>query len=432
MKKTVAFYTLGCKLNFSETSAVARLFEEKKFTKVNFDANPNVVVINTCSVTANADKKCKKIVQEAQKNVFKPFIIIIGCYAQLKPETIAKINGVDVVLGTHEKFKLFDIISQFEKKNTSTSIYVSEIKAENHFYNAYSSGDRTRTFLKIQDGCNYHCTFCTIPLARGKSRSSTIENILLQVQKIIKLGAKEIVLTGVNTGDYGIINGKRITNFFTLIQKLNTITNIPRIRISSIEPNLLHDEIITFVAENTKFVPHFHIPLQSGSDNILKKMRRRYLTSLYFDKVTKIIQKMPNACIGADVIVGFPGETKSEFLATYQLLQELPIAYLHVFPYSERQNTVAQSMPHSIDQKEKNTRAQQLRTLSAKKLRHFYTKHIGSIQEVLFEKENENGTMKGFTANYIRVKSPYIEKKINTIQQVALKAIDYDGLMLVS
>ncbi len=430
--KKVAFYTLGCKLNFSETSAIAQLFKKKKFEKVDFYDQPDVVVINTCSVTENADKKCSKVVKEAQSNAKKiPFIIVMGCYAQLKPDSIAQIKGVDVILGTHEKFKLFDIIDQFDQKNQQTSIHVSAIKSKNYFHNAYSYDDRTRTFLKIQDGCNYQCSFCTIPLARGKSRSNTIENILKQIQKIIQKNIHEIVLTGVNTGDFGIIDGKRSTNFLTLIQKISTIRNMPRVRISSVEPNLLKDEIITIVAQNENFVPHFHIPLQSGSDPILKMMRRRYNTSLYEEKIQKIIQKMPNACIGADVMVGFPGETQEHFLATYHFINRLPIAYLHVFPYSERTDTVAEKFSNSVDKKDRISRAQQLRTLSEKKLRQFYTQNIGSKQNVLFEHNDENNFMKGFTENYIRVKAPYIKSHLNTIQSVTLQAIDQDGLMTI-
>ncbi len=428
--KKVAFHTLGCKLNFSETSAISRLFQDKGFQKVSFEEQPDIFVINTCSVTDHTDKKCHKIVREALKISSKAFIIIIGCYAQLKPQNIAKIPGVDVVLGAAEKFKLLDLITSFEKKPTP-QVHVTTIQEAIKFHHAHSIGDRTRTFLKIQDGCNYRCTFCTIPLARGKSRSDTIENIVQQAKKIAHTEVKEIVLTGVNTGDYGIIDGHRATNFFNLIQALDQVEGIARFRISSIEPNLLHNDIITFVAKSKRFVPHFHIPLQSGSDKILKRMQRRYQKTLYAERIATIKALMPQCCIGVDVIVGFPGETEADFLATYGFLNTLDVAYLHVFPYSERPNTPAVDLADSVPYQMRSQRANRLRILSEKKQRHFYEKNLGHMATVLFEKQEKDGFIRGFTENYIRVATPYDASLSNTLNKVLLKSIRADGLVAV-
>lgn len=428
--KKVAFYTLGCKLNFSETSAISRLFEERGFCKVDFHDYPNVFVINTCSVTDKADKKCQKIVKEALQISPDAFIIVIGCYAQLKPQTIAQIPGVDAVLGTSEKFKLLDLITSFEKREKA-AIHAKAVKEANTFTPSYSLGDRTRTFLKVQDGCNYHCSFCTIPLARGKSRSATLASIVQQAQEVAQKGIKEIVLTGVNIGDYGIIDNRRSTDFWALVQALDQVVGIQRFRISSIEPNLLNDSIIHFVAQSERFVPHFHIPLQSGSNKILKRMRRRYERALYADRVSAIKARMPQCGIGADVIVGFPGETEADFLATYHFLNELPIAYLHVFPYSERSNTHAISLAGVVPQEARARRAQMLRILSEKKLRRFYEDNLGSVATVLFEQENTGGMIAGFTENYIRVTTPYEARLANSLQAVYLQSMNAAGLVTI-
>lgn len=424
--KKVAFYTLGCKLNFSETSSISRMFEDKGYKKVEFTDTPDIFIINTCSVTENADKKCKKIVREARKISCNAYVAIIGCYAQLKPKEISEIPGVDAVLGAAEKFQLIDLLDGFVRPE-QPKVLASEIEAATSFNNAFSINDRTRTFLKVQDGCDYSCTFCTIPLARGNSRSNTIENIVKQAEEIVDSGVKEIVLTGVNTGDFGIRNGKREDRFIDLAQELDKINGLERIRISSIEPNLLTDEIIEFVAESNKFVPHFHIPLQSGSDNILKAMKRRYLSDLYVSRVNKIKSLMPHCCIGVDVIVGFPGETEEEFLKTYNFLNELDISYLHVFTYSERANTPAAEMDNVVPMKERNKRSKMLRSLSEKKRRYFYEQHLGTTQEVLFEDDVENGMMHGFTKNYIRVAVKYDPVLINEIKPLVLKEIDHNG-----
>ena len=426
--KKVAFHTLGCKLNFAETSSVGRVFEERGFQKVDLQDRPHIFVINTCSVTDNADKKCQKIVKEALHASPDTFIIVMGCYAQLKPQEIAQIPGVDAVLGASEKFQLLDLITSFEKR-AATEVHVQPIKATHTFSPSYSIGDRTRTFLKVQDGCNYHCTFCTIPLARGKSRSATIESVVQQAQEVAQKGIQEVVLTGVNIGDYGIVEGRRKTNFLALIQALDQVTNIQRFRISSIEPNLLDDAIINFVAQSQRFVPHFHIPLQSGSDKILRLMRRRYQRALYTSRIAAIKSLMPQCCIGVDVIVGFPGETEADFLDTYHFLNELPVTYLHVFPYSERENTPATHLAGVVPQQERRRRAKMLRILSEKKLRHFYEDHLGSTAMVLFEQENVAGMMQGFTDNYIRVTVPYEARWTNTLQEVMLREINAAGLV---
>jgi threonylcarbamoyladenosine tRNA methylthiotransferase MtaB len=432
MNKKVAFYTLGCKLNFSETSTISRLFTERGFQKVDFQDAADIYIINTCSVTDNADKKCRKVVKEALKHSPDAFVAIVGCYAQLKPQEISEIPGVDAVLGAAEKFQLVDLLGTFEKKDKS-AIFHSPVSTANTFHNSYSFGDRTRTFLKVQDGCDYSCTFCTIPQARGKSRSDTVENVLRSANEIAESGVKEIVLTGVNLGDFGIQEDKgRLETFYQLAKALDeNVAGIERFRISSIEPNLLTDEIITLVANSKKFMPHFHIPLQSGSDKILKLMRRRYLRQVYTDRVASIKTQMPHCCIGVDVIVGFPGETEADFLETYNFLNELDISYLHVFPYSERDNTLAENMPGVVPQKERNRRADMLRILSEKKKRFFYEQHIGLETNVLFEADITDGLMEGFTENYIRIAVKYDPILVNETKRVKLTGLNAQGLMEV-
>lgn len=424
--KKVAFYTLGCKLNYSETSSISRMFEQKGYLKVDFDQTPDIFIINTCSVTENADKKCKKIVKEAKKISPNGYVAIIGCYAQLKPQEIAQIPGVDAVLGAAEKFRLIELLDGFAKEQ-ETKVLASEIHEATVFNNAFSIHDRTRTFLKVQDGCNYGCAFCTIPLARGKSRSDTISNILETAREIALTDVKEIVLTGVNIGDFGIHDGKRKENFEDLVRALDEIEGINRFRISSIEPNLLTNEIISFVAQSKRFVPHFHIPLQSGSNEILRKMGRRYLRELYVDRVNKIKTLMPHCCIGVDVIVGFPGETDDLFLETYNFLNELDISYLHVFTYSERANTRAVDMEGVVPTKKRNERSKMLRILSEKKKRRFYDENLGQTFTVLFEEDVENGKMHGFTENYIRIAAKYDPILINELKLVTLWEINQSG-----
>ncbi|MDO9553146.1 MULTISPECIES: tRNA (N(6)-L-threonylcarbamoyladenosine(37)-C(2))-methylthiotransferase MtaB [Rhodonellum] len=424
--KKVAFYTLGCKLNYSETSSISRMFEQKGYLKVDFDQNPDIFIINTCSVTENADKKCKKIVKEAKKISPNGYVAIIGCYAQLKPQEIAQIPGVDAVLGAAEKFRLIELLDGFAKEQ-ETKVLTSEIQEATTFNNAFSINDRTRTFLKVQDGCNYGCAFCTIPLARGKSRSDTISNILETAREIALTDVKEIVLTGVNIGDFGIHDGRRKENFEDLVRALDEIEGINRFRISSIEPNLLTNEIIKFVAQSKRFVPHFHIPLQSGSNEILRKMGRRYLRELYVDRVNKIKTLMPHCCIGVDVIVGFPGETDELFLETYNFLNELDISYLHVFTYSERANTRAVDMEGIVPIKKRNERSKMLRILSEKKKRKFYDENLGQTYTVLFEEDIENGKMHGFTENYIRIAAKYDPILINELKLVTLWEINPSG-----
>ncbi len=421
--RKVAFYTLGCKLNFSETSTIARQFEERGYERVDFSEKADIFVINTCSVTENADKKCKQVVKQAKKTSPNSFVIIIGCYAQLKPQEIATIKGVDAVLGAAEKFRLFEVLNDFEQKDT-VQLCASEISQATDFNTAYSYGDRTRTFLKVQDGCDYNCAFCTIPLARGNSRSDTIENIVKAAKEIAATNVKEIVLTGVNTGDYGLINNKRVYTFFELIQQLDKIEGIDRFRISSIEPNLLTDEIIEFVAKSKKFVPHFHIPLQSGSDEILRFMRRRYKTSLYRERIEKIKNLMPDACIGVDVIVGFPNESDEHFMQTYNFLHSLDISYLHVFTYSERQNTKAAEMGNAVPKKIRAERSKMLHNLSDKKRRYFYETQLGKTKTVLWENEVKEDKIFGFTENYVRVNQAYNVSLPNTLQEVELKEFD--------
>ena len=431
MKKKVAFYTLGCKLNFSETSTIARDFANEGFERVDFTERADMYVINTCSVTDNADKKFKTIVKQAQKINEEAFIAAVGCYAQLKPEELADVDGVDLVLGATEKFKITDYINDLTKNNHG-EIHSCEIADADFYVGSYAIGDRTRAFLKVQDGCDYKCTYCTIPLARGISRSDSLENVLKNAADISAQGIKEIVLTGVNIGDYGkgeFGNKKHEHTFLELVQALDQVNGIHRLRISSIEPNLLKNETIEFVAQSKTFVPHFHIPLQSGSDELLKLMKRRYLTSLYQDRVQKIKAVMPNCCIGVDVIVGFPGETEEHFLETYHFLNDLDISYLHVFTYSERDNTPAATMHGVVPKKVRNKRSKMLRGLSAKKRRAFYESQIGNEQTVLFEGENKEGYIHGFTENYVKVKSPWNPELVNTLRLVRLKEIDTDGLV---
>lgn len=424
--KKVAFYTLGCKLNYSETSTISRMFEAKGYQKVEFEQNPDIFIINTCSVTDNADKKCKKIVKEAKKISPNSYVTIIGCYAQLKPQEISEIEGVDAVLGAAEKFRLLELLDGFAKTQ-ETKVLASEIQEANIFNNAFSIHDRTRTFLKVQDGCNYGCAFCTIPLARGKSRSDSIENILKSAREIAQTEVKEVVLTGVNIGDFGIREGKRQERFSDLVFALDEVEGIERFRISSIEPNLLTNEVIEFVSRSKRFVPHFHIPLQSGSNTILRAMGRRYLRELYEDRVDKIKTLMPHCCIGVDVIVGFPGETDELFLETYNFLNELDISYLHVFTYSERANTRAVEMDGVVPIKKRNERSKMLRILSEKKRRKFYEENLGKTFTVLFEEDVEEGKMHGFTENYIRVAAKYDPLLVNELKTVTLTSINEKG-----
>ena len=426
MNRKVAFYTLGCKLNYSETSSIGRLFNQAGYSTVDFTEAPDVFVINTCSVTENADKKCKKVVKEALKISPNAYITIVGCYAQLKPKEIAEIPGVDMVLGAAEKFQIVDHITDLTK-NPKALVYNQPVTEANEFVSAYSFGDRTRTFLKVQDGCDYSCTFCTIPLARGASRSDTIENAVKQANDIAASGVKEIVLTGVNLGDFGIRDGKREDKFFDLVKALDKVEGIDRIRISSIEPNLLTDEIIEFVATSKRFVPHFHIPLQSGSDKILGLMRRRYKRALYADRVAKIKQLMPNCCIGVDVIVGFPGETREDFIDTYNFLNELNVSYLHVFTYSERENTLASEMTGSVPGSTRTERSKMLHILSDKKRRAFYETQLNRTDEVLFEGDIKDGFMHGFTRNYVKVRTKYDPVLVNELKTVYLTNISPNG-----
>ncbi len=427
--KKVAFYTLGCKLNFAESSSIARSLEPMGFTRVDFQDSPNLFVINTCSVTEQADKKCKKVVREAKKINPASTVVIMGCYAQLKPEEISNIPGVDLVLGANEKFQLPDLLPPYLiKKNTNLpKLLASEIRYDLDYHASYSVNDRTRTFLKVQDGCDYPCSYCTIPLARGQSRSDSVESVLALIEEIALKGIKEIVLTGVNIGDFGIQQGKREETFFDLIKAIELKSSINRFRISSIEPNLITPEIITFLASSKSFVPHFHIPLQSGSNTVLRLMKRRYQRELYVNRVALIKSLMPNASIGVDVIVGHPGETHELFLETYQFLQELDISYLHVFPYSERANTFATEIFPKIDGSQKSERSKMLHILSDKKRHAFYESQIGKKGEVLFEESNENGYMEGFSENYVRFKSAYDPLLINTIQSVRYKSITENG-----
>jgi len=423
---TVAYHTLGCKLNFSETSTIAKQLTDKGFGRVSFDSGADVYVINTCSVTDHADKKCRNIVRRALGINPEAFIAVIGCYAQLKPKEISEIEGVDVVLGANEKFNVESYLGRLEKK-TQGEFHVQAIKETRDFVPSFSEGDRTRCFLKVQDGCNYFCSFCTIPLARGKSRSSTISKTIIEAKKAALTSAKEIVLTGVNIGDFGRENQE---SFIDLIKELDLIKEIERIRISSIEPNLLSNEIIDFCTNSNLFMPHFHIPLQSGSDQILSSMRRRYKTDLYRSRIERITSSRPETSIGVDVIVGFPGETDEEFQKTYDFLHGLPISYLHVFSYSERPNTTAVRKTGIVPKKVRSERSKMLRILSAKKQRSFYQRFTGEVKSVLFESENHDGYIQGFTDNYLKVKVPFDQKLTNTIQKVELSDLNADCIFM--
>ncbi len=426
MNIKVAFYTLGCKLNYSESSGIGRLFTNAGYQNVAFTDVPDVFVINTCSVTENADKKCKKIVKEALKISPAAYVVVVGCYAQLKPVEIAEIPGVDMVLGAAEKFQIVDHITDLTKQPKAL-IYNQPVSEAKQFVSSYSFGDRTRTFLKVQDGCDYSCSFCTIPLARGSSRSDTIANVVKQAQVIASSGVKEIVLTGVNLGDFGLENGERINRFIDLVKALDEVRGIDRFRISSIEPNLLTDELIAFVATSERFVPHFHIPLQSGCNKILSLMRRRYKRELYANRVARIKQLMPDCCIGVDVIVGFPGETREDFINTYNFLNGLDISYLHVFTYSEREHTPAAKMVGIVPGSARAERSKMLHILSDKKRRAFYTSQIGCDAEVLFEGDIKDGFMHGFTRNYVKVKAKYDPVLVNELRTVTLSAVADDG-----
>lgn len=436
MSKKVAFYTLGCKLNFSETSTIARSFKNDGFKSVDFEEKADVYVINTCSVTDNADKRFKTIVKQAQKVNPDAFVAAVGCYAQLKPEELADVNGVDLVLGATEKFNITayvnELLDEPNRVKGEAQIHSCEIDEADFYVGSYSIGDRTRAFLKVQDGCDYKCTYCTIPLARGISRSDTLQNVLKNAKEISEQNIKEIVLTGVNIGDYGkgeFGNKKHEHTFLELVMALDEVEGIERLRISSIEPNLLKNETINFVAQSRTFVPHFHIPLQSGSNQLLKLMRRRYLRELYQERVAAIKKVMPHACIGVDVIVGFPGETDELFLETYHFLNELDISYLHVFTYSERDNTLAAEMPGMVPKNVRAKRSKMLRGLSVKKRRSFYENQLGTTRTVLFEGENKMGYINGFTENYVKVKAPWNPELVNTLHKIKLTEIDEDGLV---
>jgi threonylcarbamoyladenosine tRNA methylthiotransferase MtaB len=434
--RSVAFYTLGCKLNYSETSSIARLFEQAGYREVPFEEGAGIYVINTCSVTDFADRKCRKIVRQALRCAPNAFIVVVGCYAQLKPEEIASIPGVDLVLGAAEKFRILEYIDDLSKAPGKGLVFAGEVREANTFRDAFSFGDRTRSFLKIQDGCDYKCSFCTIPQARGRSRSDSVENVLANAREIASLGVKEIVLTGVNIGDFGnggeVVEGmrpKKEALFSDLIRELDGVSDIQRFRISSIEPNLCSDEIIKFVAGSRRFVPHFHMPLQSGSDKILRLMRRRYVRELYANRVQHIKALMPHACIGADVIVGFPGETEADFMETFHFLNDLEVSYLHVFTYSERANTPAPDLEGSVPVEERRRRNDMLSILGEKKRRYFYEQHVGQERPVLFEMHKDPTLMSGFTDNYIKIDAPFDAKRINTICTVRLAQVSRSGNM---
>ncbi|MEN0047128.1 MAG: tRNA (N(6)-L-threonylcarbamoyladenosine(37)-C(2))-methylthiotransferase MtaB [Bacteroidota bacterium] len=434
--KSVAFYTLGCKLNFSETSTIGRLFEDAGYREVKFQEGADIYVINTCSVTDFADRKCRKTVRQALRHSPHAFVVVIGCYAQLKPKEISNIPGVDLVLGAAEKFRLLEYIDDLSKAPGKGMVRAGEVQQANSFVNAFSFGDRTRSFLKVQDGCDYKCSFCTIPLARGKSRSDSVENVVASAEKIASMGVKEIVLTGVNIGDFGnggeVVEGirpKKEAMFIDLIRELDKVEGIERFRISSIEPNLCSDEIIEFVAYSNRFVPHFHMPLQSGNNKQLKSMRRRYKRELYAERVQKIKSLMSHCCIGVDVIVGFPGETEEDFLETYRFLNELNISYLHVFTYSERNNTLAAQMQGVVSIEDRRKRNKMLTILSDKKRRHFYEQHLGETRPVLFEASKTKGKMSGFTDNYVKVEVELEEALLNQIEELELSEINESGLV---
>jgi threonylcarbamoyladenosine tRNA methylthiotransferase MtaB len=435
-RKNVAFYTLGCKLNFSETSTIARSFKNEGFNRVDFSESADIYVINTCSVTDNADKRFKTIVKQAQKVNPEAFIVAVGCYAQLKPHKLADVNGVDLVLGATEKFNVTsyinDLLSHPDRSRGVGEVHSCNIDEADFYVGSYSVGDRTRAFLKVQDGCDYKCTYCTIPLARGISRSDTLSNVLKNAKEISEQNIKEIVLTGVNIGDYGkgeFGNKTHEHTFFELVKALDNVKGIERLRISSIEPNLLKNETIEFVSRSKSFVPHFHVPLQSGHNVILKLMKRRYLRELYVERISKIKEVMPHACIGVDVIVGFPGETDDHFLETYNFLNALDVSYLHVFTYSERDNTEAVGLKGIVPKNVRSKRSKMLRGLSVKKRRAFYESQKGSERTVLFESENKEGFIHGFTENYVKVKAPWNPELVNTLHNIKLTEIDDDGLV---
>lgn len=436
--RTVAFHTLGCKLNYAETSSIGRLFEDAGYQEQDFNTAADIYVINTCSVTDFADRKCRKVVRQALRHNPQAFVVVIGCYAQLKPKEIAEIPGVDLVLGAAEKFRILEFIDNLSKSPGKGMVRAGEVREASTFVNAFSFGDRTRSFLKVQDGCDYKCSFCTIPQARGRSRSDSVENAVTNAWHIGEMGAREIVLTGVNIGDFG--NGefmdvdspaRKEAKFIDLITALDEVENIHRFRISSIEPNLCTDEIIDFVADSKRFAPHFHMPLQSGSDKLLQLMRRRYRSALYAERVARIKSRMPHCCIGVDVIVGFPGETEEDFLDTYRFLQELDISYLHVFTYSERPNTPAANMPGVVPVEERRRRNEMLTILSEKKRRYFYEQHLGQTRTALFEQHSSPGSISGFTDNYIRIQAPYDPQRINTLAPVRLDSINVEGLVSI-
>jgi threonylcarbamoyladenosine tRNA methylthiotransferase MtaB len=418
--KSVAFHTLGCKLNFSETSTLSRMLESEGFEKKEFDEQADVYVINTCSVTENADKECRQLVRRIQRRAPESLVVITGCYAQLKPKDIAGIPGVDLVLGAAEKFNLATHLRELSKGD-SARISSCDIEEVDRFHASWSMNDRTRTFLKVQDGCDYSCSFCTIPMARGKSRSDTIRNVVANVTELGRAGVKEIVLTGVNLGDFGISEvdpeGKSVRKetFYELVQALDETSEVERFRISSIEPNLLTNEIIDWVAESKHFMPHFHVPLQSGSDRVLGLMRRRYRRDLYAERVTRIKECMPHACIGVDVIVGSPGETEADFRDTIDFLTELDISYLHVFTYSERAHTHALTIKPVVPVPVRQERNKILRQLSYQKMQHFSRGFEGTIRPVLFEKAEKGEMMEGYTDNYIRVTTPYRAEWVNQL-----------------
>jgi threonylcarbamoyladenosine tRNA methylthiotransferase MtaB len=432
--RTVAFHTLGCKLNYSETSALARLFESSGYLPVKFEEEADIYVLNTCSVTEQADRECRKVVRQAMRRQPDAFMVVTGCYAQLKPQEIADIPGVDLVLGAGEKFRILEYVDDLSKAQGKGMVRAGDVQAVNTFSASFSFGDRTRSFLKVQDGCDYKCSFCTIPQARGASRSDTVESAVANARQIAEMGTREIVLTGVNIGDFGngtaVIEGTRPRKealFADLVQALDRVETVARFRISSIEPNLLTDEIIGFVAESQRFMPHFHLPLQSGNDKQLREMRRRYRRDLYAERVATIKRLMPHACIGCDVIVGFPGETEQDFLETYAFIQNLEVSYLHVFTYSERANTPAAEMDGKVPVEERRHRNQALRGLSEMKRRAFYQQQLGTVRPVLFEHHRNTAWLSGFTDNYVKIQIPANQGTINSINPVFLESLSLDG-----
>jgi len=427
-KKKVAFHTLGCKLNFAETSTISRSFPEEKFDRVPANTKADIYIINTCSVTDAADKKCRQAIKRFINLSPKAFIAVVGCYSQLKPQEISSIPGVDLVLGTNEKFDIADYITNLEKRQ-KVEIHSCDPSSSVSFNSSYSLGDRTRSFLKIQDGCDYRCSYCTIPLARGHSRNPQISSIMDEAKRIADSGIKEVVLTGVNIGDFGKSTGE---SFCDLLNQLLKVPGIERFRISSIEPNLLTDELIEMTVKNEKILPHFHIPLQSGSNKILGLMRRRYTTDVFADRVRKVRENLPLAGIGADVIVGFPGESGSDFDDTYSFLQEMPLSYLHVFSFSERPDTIAQNLPDKVLHKEKELRSKKLITLSEKKNLDFYILNTGQVTRVLFERTRNEGLITGFTSNYIRVEHPWQSDLAGQIKTIKLISMSPSGRMSVT